>query len=212
MKLPKWPAMTVEGKSVTPEQASEILVRTHSWYSGCNDREWMEIVWRAAGYDFRDERGWVRPKVEDVERISKELGVLPIGLLHNRRIFSSWVGGPHGWCSWDGTIRSNNYNIGKWPSTEGVLEEWEVIAEAFPFLDLHCQLWTGETCEMPIFPVVEYRVKGGKAKMRLPEMRMERPLPETLVFGFPGYERGCDEATLKRALEIVKSRRLDVSH
>lgn len=30
--LPKWPAMVVVGKRVTPEQAAEIIIRTNGWW------------------------------------------------------------------------------------------------------------------------------------------------------------------------------------
>ena len=40
--LPKWSAMVVKGKSVTEEQAAEIIVRTDSAYFNNNDEEFCK--------------------------------------------------------------------------------------------------------------------------------------------------------------------------
>ena len=42
--LPKWPAIVVKGKPVTEDQAKEIIIRTDSFYFGCNDRAWESKI------------------------------------------------------------------------------------------------------------------------------------------------------------------------
>ena len=41
--LPKWPALIVKGEKITPEQASEIIIRTNG-DSSCNDNEFSNRV------------------------------------------------------------------------------------------------------------------------------------------------------------------------
>lgn len=201
--LPKWPAMTVMGKRVTSEQAAEILIRTNRWHSGCNDREWESVVQKAIGVDLTHASKY-SAEFEAIEKASVRLRRIPLSYLHNARIMSSWIGGPHGWCNWNGDIHATNYNIGKWPIVDEVRSDWAEIAEEFPFLDLRCQLWQGETSEANNRPLVEYIVKGGKVRTILPKKPLLYP-----VFGgsFEPFcvsnERGCSEETLRRAIQIT---------
>jgi hypothetical protein len=137
--LPKWPAMVVVGESVTPEQAAEILVRTDNWHISTNDKAWGRAVRETVGLP---PSSWELPEGEDrlerlkeiwaaEDRFRQEVGVLQLEYLSNSQIASCYVGGPHGWCDWTGRIGSANYNIGKWPGADTVLEEWERIAAAF---------------------------------------------------------------------------------
>jgi hypothetical protein len=171
--LTKWPLLLVRGESVTREQANEILIRTCvPGYLNVNDKEWSVLVQRILGLrneddppqelwseDRRDERiAWFKERWDFNRARADQLGILNLGYLYTSRIASSWIGGPHGWCDWDGTIASSNYNIGKWPSTSDVTEEWTEIAEAFPYLDLTAQLISKEG-EGDL--VGEWRVKDG---------------------------------------------------
>ena len=64
---------------------------------------------------------------EDKEAFStlkKDISHIELEYLSNHRIVSSWIGGPHGWCNWEGNIGCNNYNIGKHPSCKEVYNEW----------------------------------------------------------------------------------------
>jgi hypothetical protein len=196
--LPKWAAMTVWGTNVLREQAMEILVRTNARHARSNDRKWQTFVWKTLGV--RTE-GEAEPSFDAVEAACARLRVLPLSYLANEQIMSSWVGGAHGWCYWTGAIHAATYNIGKYPGTTEVRDEWALIAEAFPFLDLQCQLWSGEASEMGTVPLVEYVVKKGKVRMVKPK----RPLLVPVSFNrpFPPDERGCNEETLREAVEVT---------
>ena len=210
--LPKWPAMTVLGKDITEDEAAEVLIRTNGWFYGSNDHGWEETAHRLFGSPMTIREGSQYPAL-DYEAVKKAMEAhrcINLGYLHNSRIMSSWVGGPHGWCNWNGTIRTTNYNIGKWPSHTEVLREWKEIAAAFPFLDLRCQLWAKETGEEGNEPLVEYRVLKGKVTSRVPRTRLLAPTFNAdedfaAVLGRRN-ERGCDEATLRRAIEVTRER------
>lgn len=200
--LPKWPAMVVVGEPVTKDQAAEILVRTFNWNNTSNDRDFTRECLTAAGIRIAA-HGY--PEWESVEEVSLKFGLLNLSYLLNSRIYSAWICGPHGWCDWDGSIFTNNYNIGKWPSVEDVHGEWQTIAEAFPYLNLRCQLYSGETCEVGI-PLIEYVVSKGKASVKLPEDMYEKPKEPNITRSLFGGrdERGCTIETLRRALSIAK--------
>lgn len=209
--LPKWPAMVVHGDPVSPEQAMEILVRTNYWGSTCNDHEWDRKVLDMAGIKYETSRGYLSVDYNDVDRFSTAMGVLPLEYLANSRVSSSFVGGPHGWCDWDGRIGSSTYNIGKWPGAATVLDEWALIAKTFPFLNLWCQLYSHEVCEAEARPVVEYIVKDGRAVCQPPTQRAARPTHDDfetnlldIVAGRAGRERGCSGAKLAQALKHVR--------
>lgn len=157
--LTKWPRLLVAGDSVTVEQAEEIIIRTNEWYLCINDHSFERAVYDAAGIDLVDEL-YSHPDVQSMREFKRCYQVLhPLHYLYNSRIASSWVGGPYGWVDWNGHIGCDNYNIGKWPSHESVLSEWETIAVAFPFLNLRVQLVPDEgAADMP---AVEYRVHDG---------------------------------------------------
>ena len=203
--LPKWPAMTVMGDRITPAQAAEVIIRTTSWYGGCNDREWERIVWDAIGAKVTITNGHAHANFDSIQDARDRLHTIPLEYLANQRVMSSWIGGPHGWCDWSGDIHSTNYNIGKWPSVETVRAEWAAIAEAFPFLRLRCQLWSGETSEEGIRPLVEFTVARGKVRTATPRTPLLHP--STVAVDYGNFfarglrERGCDEATLRGAIE-----------
>lgn len=166
--LPKWPALLVVGEPVTKEQAQEILVRTdqHGFdyqYAG-NDRDLRHELADLVGLNINEIKlsNWSEywQQVEEVRRKYNFLDDLYY--LRNSRIVSSYIGGPHGWCDWQGHIECSNYNIGKYPSATEVYEEWLLIAQAFPFLDLRCQLLDGEISESqePCIQV-EYTIRNG---------------------------------------------------
>jgi hypothetical protein len=190
--------MTVLGQSVTKEQASEIIVRTNRFLCVCNDREWNQQVNDVIGLDLP----------QQLLHCEERLGILRLDFLVNSQIMSSWVGGAHGWVDWNGNVRCNSFNIGKWPSVDEVFHEWSAIAETFPFLKLRCQLWSGEISEKEIQPLVEFQVEGGAVTISLPRERLLDPTepPYSDFGGFWGSrnERGCDLATLTRAVLITE--------
>lgn len=233
--LPKWPALAVVGKAVTPKQAYEILIRTDNLYFSSNDREFdkqlnetlFDIEIPKAGYDtandaiavklgldIKDSSG-LSDKWQRIEEYKQPFldAIKPVSLsyLANHRIVSSWIGGPHGWCDWQGNIGCRNYNIGKYPSVQEVYEEWKAIAEAFPFLELTCQLMSHEAGPEDGIdkPLVEYRVSNGRVIMVNPKA----PITNTAFgsgdmferFSNPFAERGCSIELFKQALEHTRN-------
>lgn len=201
----KWPRLLVSGSRVTEEQANEILIRTNAWqYAGSgNDRAWASTIAELAGYDV-DDHSW--PKYPQFQEWKARMGVLDLHYLHNERVQSSWIGGPHGWCRWDGTIWTTSYNIGKWPSVEEVHEDWAAIAAAFPYLTLTAQLVPNEG---EGDAVVEWFVDGGEAVLRAPTT----PLPvvdmeDSQMFSvlMVGGERGVSRDRLAAAIAQVQGR------
>lgn len=219
--LPKWPALVVKGKPVTKDQAKEILIRTSSFYFGCNDKEWEndinEIVYGVRSNSFAVSEALMNKlnitkdeAYEMEQKLSERYHPLDLYYLRNERIASSWIGGPYGWCSWNGKIGASNYNIGKYPSVTEVYNEWVQIAEAFPYLDLKCQLMDSEAGENEEpKPVVEFEIKNGKVKAYEPTEILDYPVfgSEDLAFRFsnPYAERGCDLETLKDAFEYTEA-------
>lgn len=146
----KWPQMTVTGFPVSVEQAKEIIRRTDSFithgYDG-NNREFNKMVRKLLGmppdtlYMSDEERrefansGKFGSYWEDTRAWRESWGVIETEYVHNNWISCSWIGGAHGWCHPNGQIGSC-HNIGKWPSSIEVYEDWKKIAEAFPFLEL----------------------------------------------------------------------------
>jgi len=168
--LIKWPGFVVEGKKVTEEQAAEILIKTDCHmpnfkYAG-NDRglskELNAICNVSEDYDYDKEC-----------ELRDRMGILEIDLLANSQIVSSYIGGPHGWCDWDGNIRTSGDNIGKWPTVKSVAEEWHTIAQAFSYLDLECWLFNHESGYVEGVgspgPVVKFVVSSGNVDVKFPD-------------------------------------------
>lgn len=179
--LPKWPGCEVDGKSVSIEQAREILVRTGGAYFFSNDYQLSSdinaIFYSAIPHPEWGDRWWEKSEENFSEYYSRkdeyarEMGVLELEYLTNHRVCSAYVFGPNGWCNWDGVIHQRNKNIGKWPSAEEVFNEWGRIARAFPFLELTCRLLSHEAGyheEEPKIAVV-YEVANGEVKARMPQ-------------------------------------------
>lgn len=204
MNLPKWPALVVVGDPVTKEQAQEICVRTDSWDLGTNDFEFLRSIGNA--FSLRMEEwnlNW-----EDLNAWRERLGVLDLAYLHNSRILSCWIGGPHGWCDWNGVIGTYNYNIGKWPTVDDVHQDWKLIAEAFPFLRLTSQLYDGESCEEDIKPLVEFVVAEGTVTVQAPVADLSAPIGAPLRFLSDEHtERGITIDGLREAVNVVLSKR-----
>lgn len=201
-ELPKWPGLLVVGEKVTAEQASVILVRTNLRYLFSNDKVWLREVRQIMGFD-PDE--YAKDSWRRDQNAAAALGMLDLEYLANSRIASSWIGGPHGWCDWDGTIGAASYNIGKWPSVEAVRNEWTLIAAAFSFLSLRCQILDTEIGEGGS-PVVEFTVSGGEVSVSEPGdlVTSVRDLSPAQVLAqmLGGSERGCTAEVLRNAVAL----------
>jgi hypothetical protein len=219
ISLPKWPKMAVIGDPVTLEQAAEILVRTNRWGSHCNDHQWEDAIAAVSGYpkdNYED-----RPHDEDARNayfaslwakqrewtIAHRI-ITNIDYLHNDQIASCYIGGPHGWCNWNGQIGCNDYNIGKWPDVESVFDEWQTIAREFPYLTLRCQLFSEHENGEPGAPLVQYNVDNGVVTMQEPKKNMlvvelssDRMIDRLRS---PIGERGCSVYQLQLGLNQAK--------
>ncbi len=209
--LPKWPAFVVTGKSVTKNQAKEILIRTGNITQLIsNDREFIakcrteitglnhkpyEYTLELFDNDF-DSYG------EHIHCINTTYGTLNIDYLINKRIATCFIGGPHGWCDWNGNISTNNYNIGKWPSVECIYDEWKLIASTFPFLELTCQLFDGETVEKNACPIIQFNISNGSVNMSIPNEALSALVDADIA----GSEIGCTLDMLKDALKYTEAK------
>lgn len=229
ISLPKWPAMVVVGRPVTREQAMEIIIRTDDLSFCSNDHKFSKAL-DEYFYDVKiDKDGWgnvydavitklgiskdlkySNESYDYIDNKRSEVGRLELQYLHNSRIVSSWIGGAHGWCHWGGNIGCNNYNIGKWPSVEDVYNEWKIIAKAFPYLDLTCQLVNHEAdCEDMVDdprPLVNFIVKNGKVRMKQPDGYLSIPsFPDVNISSFMN-ERGCTIEQFKEAVDLCRNK------
>lgn len=215
--LPKWPAIVVKGEKVSEELAAEIIVRCGNIAPFSNDREWERQVRRAFGFTYDDRHDEKIPwseKSRQSDEIRQRLGILDLEYLEIDRIASSYIGGPHGWCDWDGTIETSGHNIGKWPSCESVCKEWQTIAEAWPSLKLRCQLFDREECEKGAIPVVQYDINNGIVDMHFdivqPMEIVTRDITNEVqkLFATPPLmrERGCTIEKLKWAIKLVENK------
>jgi hypothetical protein len=213
----KWPRLIVTGEPVTREQANEILVCTNSWDFCTNDQEWERQILSMAGEfgrPVRPEHGadfsLFREYYERCRDWEERLGVLNLHYLGNARIASSWIGGPHGWCDWDGRIGCSNYNIGKWPDQVTVTEDLQQIAAAFPYLTMHVQL-IGDEGDGGVLDT--WAVRGGQAALVEPAGMLDRPAVSDVEGWFEALmfdrhrERGCSIARLREALQQVSDNR-----
>jgi hypothetical protein len=220
--LPEWPGLLIVGESVTVDQAAEIIVRTGHWPLCLNDKAWVQTVDAIVGLKSDDDIGDVPEAWKEHWRQRQEWnerhGILDVEYLYNSQVGSAYIGGAHGWCHWNGFIGCDSYNIGKWPSTQSVLEDWQKIAIAFPFLKLRCQLFNEENVNIDDVSstkraLIQYNVSGGAVDVVPPEkIGPAGPPGPSLdmqlvgLFTNPRRERGCTPEMLKHAIEIVRGR------
>lgn len=206
-ELPKWPRLLVLGNKVTKEQAMEIIIRTDSGWLSSNDKAFCKSLCHAMDVAWED----YHPNYDEMHTFRNKYKVLSLSYVSNDYITSSYIGGPHGWCSWSGDIMTYSYNIGKWPSISEVLNDWSAIADAFPFLELKCQLFDKESSEIGGIPLAEYHVTEGVVHLYEPEAPL---LPYELLqadnmdiimkrMTNPYGERGCTIEEFKKALEVT---------
>lgn len=219
-ELPKWPGLLVVGQPITKEQAMEVLIRTDGLDFMCNDRDWDRALTKlvyavdSLSWNLNDGlkeqlgiEGW-NEQTQYTELRRSVVKPVELYYLRNERISSSWIGGPHGWCKWDGSIGCSNYNVGKWPGIEEIYNEWVLVAEAFPFLDLKSQLLDCEIGDdKTATAVVEFTIKDGKVSMSVPTKLIAEPkfdFGDRFTAQYP--ERGCTMEQFVEAFEYVKTK------
>lgn len=162
---PKWPGLLVVGEKISEEQAADILLKTQSWYSLEYDISKDSLLYKELKKiyvsSFPEE-----DRISDIpmnfDIIEQKIQPLELNYLSNDRISSSWIGGLHGWCDWDGNIFCNNYNIGKWPSIEYIEDELVLVASSFPFLNFKLQVLSKEIhSEEKSYPIYTREIKNG---------------------------------------------------
>jgi hypothetical protein len=220
--LPKWPRLLVVGDKVTREQAMEILIRTDDLEFSGNDNLFMRQLSKVV-YGIDTDTSW-----HIADAMQKQLGLTweesrnkinktrseyrileNLYYLQNRQIVSAWVGGPHGWCDWEGNIYTAQYNIGKWPDVATVYNEWCDIASTFPFLKLTAQLLSREIGDSdPGVPVVQFNVANGVVTMSVPERQITPATMPDFVSRFASThgERGCTIEQFYEASTFVKNK------
>lgn len=204
ISLPKWPQMLVSGKPVTPEQAKAIILRTDHFltdpcpYAGGNSHEFNEAYRKQAGLTqlqtlVKRSDGSTYTSVcwDTHSQLKDKLGVLRTTYVSNSWASCSFIGGPHGWCSPEGKIFYSD-NVGKWPSVDEVLKDWQTIATAFPYLDLNVTLMGGESCESDVVPLVNIRVVNGQATLGPGDDSVHggRPAADSFLEHFESLMRG----------------------
>ena len=196
--LPKWPQMIVTGEPVTVEQAKDIIFRTDrfltdaSEYSGGNARDFND--------DYR-ERAGLNEIRETFPKTWWDMVPHAAGYIDTQYVRNDWgscafVFGPHGWCHPDGTIMFAD-NVGKWPSVEDVLHDWTLLADAFPFLNLHVTLMSGESMDEDTTPVVNIRVQSGTASVCEPDLSVHSaPISSRSVYALNRWSMAPEEREL----------------
>jgi hypothetical protein len=153
----KWAGLLVVGESVSKEQAAEIIVRTTRWPLSSNNTQTDEIFNNLISNH------------KEFKKYLKNIKPLNLDLLINERITTSYISGPKGWINWDGTIFTNSYNVGKYPSIQQITNEWENIAKEFPFLNLKSQVINQEIHdEEKAIPTAQWNIKDGKVNTEFP--------------------------------------------
>ena len=197
MNFPKWPGCEIRGKSVTVDQAAEIIIRTDDLYISCNDQEWTHIL--------NKEMGVAKGDYDSVDKARDTYHNLELYYFCNDRIASCYIGGPNGWCNWDGTIHLSGKNIGKWPNLEALLEELNLIAKNFTYLDFKCQLFDNEFSEDKK-GIVEFTVKDGSVTYTeefTPFETENKDIDYARLFS-DRYGRGCSVDQFRRGLALAK--------
>jgi len=164
---PTWPGLLVVGDKISEEQAAEILLKTQNWFllDSISQESLLYKELKKIYVSSFPEEDRISDILMDFDIIEQKIQQLEVNYLSNDRIYSSWIGGLHGWCDWDGNIFCNNYNVGKWPSIEYIEDELVLVASSFPFLNFTLQLLSEEIhSEENSYPIYTCEVKNGYAK------------------------------------------------
>ncbi len=181
--LPKRPEVFINGLQVTVEQAKEINFRTDTnlsyidEYGFGNDRSFRQRCQDLFGWNQVLKMTQNRERWNVTELWAKQLGYIGTSYIHNSWLASCYIGGANGWCRSDGTILMEGQNVGTWPSVAGVVEDWQNLVKAFPFLDLVCTLFSAEAGEDDGYPVATIIVKDGSVTVVEPDLALHQREP-----------------------------------
>lgn len=194
--LPKWPHLIIRGKPVTEEQAFDIIFRTDSFltdscaWSGGNNRAFKKIYHRDSGIA---EIKAAKEEYEDAwlfdmfatRHLKEQIGFVSLQYIRNDWASTSYVGGPHGFCSPSGEIY-HSCNVGKWPSAAEVFEDLKKIVKTWPFIEFQASLYSHEECEdvEEKGMVVSFVAENGVVRVTGEDFGLlDAPRPGTLSFG-----------------------------
>lgn len=172
-ELPKWPQMIVNGERISIPQAREIIRRTDLFFAHASD-EPSSLILRA-GFRMPPYRSWdgnpvaakdIRDFYAACESWRTAWGWIGGEYLYNDWIHSAYISGATGWCHPDGWIEHHG-TVGKYPSTEELLKEWNDIAGAFPFLKLDVTLMDEHTLvhHGKQSPIIGFKIRDGQAEL-----------------------------------------------
>lgn len=201
MGWPKWPKLIMVGETVKQEQAWEILIRTNSWFM-LEYNYSQDIIGETIKKFYTQtlpHEHQISGNSIDIEDLIEKLDVIHLHYLDNARIQSNWIGGLKGWMNWDGRLFTNNYNIGKWPTEEELIEDIEDIMHAFPYLNFELQLvreiYDDNSDLESAYPFFTCRVKNKDIKII-----EKRKLITDIDINSDGFHRMEDHQLLSRAL------------
>lgn len=182
--LPKWVRVFITGTSVTKEQAKDIIFRTDvsvpyiSEYGYGNDKQFNAYFNKVCGLSrFIEARNKAEydPTFDRTEQAWRdELEIITPLYVHNAWLATSYAGGPHGWCSPEGGIHFDGYRWGGWPKVPSIKEDWQMLIEAFPYLDLACTLFDESD---PPKPLVTFSVSEGSVLVTPPALGLHEYAP-----------------------------------
>lgn len=165
----KWPGLLISGKSVTSEQAAEIMIRTSRWPLNLPHHKiyFEKSIYKMMGAQKTILFDKYSYDWDSLDILMKDHGILPIQYLSNDFIEPfHYLFGKRGWCDWQGEIGCHHYNIGKWPTLEDISNDLSIIAAAFPYLELEVQVLSDEIGLNHIspvaYPTAQWSVSNGK--------------------------------------------------
>lgn len=186
--LPKWPQAIIHGKTVTIEQASEIIRRTDEFFIGCygNDDAFYKNTKKMLGCPVVDEfnTGDIAADADAFndafEKFLEKWNYIPLSYLMNSWVSCSWIGGPHGFCHPDGTIQFQD-NIGKYPNVEDVYNDLVALGAAFPYLEMTCTLMNDENVVKHKKALITLVLKNGEVTFRHPTEADQEVIPDNVL-------------------------------
>lgn len=151
-----------------------LIVAENEWYNvhKLSDDEKIAAIERLCPASSGFQRLW------DVRQAwTEKMGIVQTEYVCNSWLASSYIGGPHGWCSPQGNVHSDGHNYGRWPSVEAIVTDWRTLLKAFPYLDVICTLYSGEQCEEYSMPVCTIGIGKGRVEVYEPDLSMHNRNP-----------------------------------